>query len=115
MTKIYTLSAVSADGQDTSIGILVDDDEKLREWLCDVRRHVVVENFKFRWAVTPRSIAFPLLGAFAALYTREGLYIEARLFYEDYYRDALYPIGALWRMLFKDTRPSLGWCVTVKV
>lgn len=118
MTKRYELSAVAADGQDTSIGILVDD-ANLREWLSHVRGRTVTENFRFQWSDNPRAIMFPFRGMFAAVYRRDGIHIEGRLFYEDRYQDGLYSLDELCRMLFKGIRrirpSSLGWCVAVKV
>ena len=116
MRKVYTLPAVTADGQDTSIGVAVNDDTKLREWLCNVRRHRITGPcFNFRWSQDPRDRVFSLLGSFYVAPRMDGIYVKLNLCYEDYYRDALYPLGDLWRMLFKDTRPSLGWCITVTV
>lgn len=117
MIKICTLSAVAADGQDTSIEVLISDGS-LREWLLQVRSCIVTENFMFCWAKTPRATVFPFRGMFAVLYRPDGIYIEERLFFEEYYRDALYPLDDFCRMLrmpYKCIRPSLGWCVTVKV
>lgn len=118
MTKRYELSAVAADGQDTSIGILVDD-ANLREWLSHVRGRTATDNFRFQWADNPRAIVFPFRGMFAAVYIRDQIYIEEHLFYENLYCDGLYPLDEFCRMLFKGirrTRPSsLGWCITVKV
>lgn len=114
MIKIHTLPAVTADGQDTSIGVLIYD-ESLREWLSRARRRIVVENFRFCWAVNPCSTVFHLRGAFAVIYRRDGIYIEERLFCEEFYRDAQYPLDDFYRMIFKVTRPSLGWCITVTV
>ena len=117
MTKVYTLSAVAADGQDTNIRILVDD-AKLREWLYRVRCRIVAENFRFQWAENPRTPVFPFRGMFAAVYIQDRIYIEGQLFYEDRYSDALYPLDEFCRMVstpFKGDRPLLGWCVTVTV
>lgn len=115
MIKRYILPAVTADGQDTSICIVVDDYAKLREWLYNVRCHIAVSRFSFYWAQDPRASRFPLIGSFCWAYRMDGIYIKMRLCYEDYYRDVLYPLDDLWRMLYKSERPSLGWCITVKV
>lgn len=117
MTKVYTLSAVAADGQDTNIRILVDD-ANLREWLCRVRRRIVTENFRFQWTENPRIPVFPFRGMFVAVYIRDRIYIEGQLLYEDRYRDAMYPLDDFYRMIatpFKGERPSFGLCVTVTV
>lgn len=116
MAKRYTLPTVTVDGQDTSVGVLVDDEAKLREWLHDARRCVIVDSFRFRWAEDPRSTEFPLLGHLGVLwYYQGGLYIKLNLCYGGYYRDVLYPIDEFCRMLFKSTRPAFGWCITVTV
>lgn len=117
MRKRYTLPAVTVDGQDTSIGIVVKDDAKLRSWLYAVRNHIDVPRFSFYWAQDPRASRFPLIGSFLAARRMDGIYVKLQLCYEDYYRDVLYPIDDLYSMLmsFKSTRPSLGWCITVTV
>lgn len=117
MTKVYTLSAVAADGQDANIRILVDD-AKLREWLYRVRCRTVEENFRFQWAENPRIPVFPFRGMLAVVYMQDRIYIEEQLFYEEYYRDALYPLDEFCKMIrtpFKGDRPSFGLCVTVTV
>ena len=117
MTKVHTLSAVAADGQDTNIRILVDD-TNLREWLHRVRCRIVAENFRFQWTANLRTPVFPFRGMFAAVYIQDRIYIEEQLFYEEYYRDALYPLDEFCKMIrtpFKCDRPSFGLCVTVKV
>lgn len=112
--KRYTLPSITADGQDTSIGVEIDD-AKLRSWLCAVKTHIVVDNFRIHWAPDPRAPGFNLLGAFCVVHRMDGIYVKLQLCYEDYYRDVLYPIGNLWRMLYESERPSLGWCITVTV
>lgn len=117
MTKVYTLSAVAADGQDTNIRILVDD-ANLREWLYRVRCRTVAENFRFQWTENPRIPVFPFRGMLAAVYMQDRIYIEEQLFYEYYYRDALYPLDEFCKMVrtpFKGDRPAFGLCVTVTV
>lgn len=114
MRKRYTLPSITADGQDTSIGVEIDD-AKLREWLYRVRGRTVTENFRFQWAEHPRIPVFPFRGMFAAVYIQDRIYIEGRLFYENRYSDALYPLDEFCRRIFKGVRPSLGWCVTVTV
>jgi hypothetical protein len=115
MRKVYTLPAITVDGQDTSIGIDIADDAKLRSWLCAVKNHIVVPKFSFYWSQDPRAPRFYLLGSFLTAHRMDGIYVKLQLCYEDYYRDALYPIGDLWRMLYEIERPSFGLCVTVKV
>lgn len=114
MRKVYTLPAITADGQDTSIGVEIDD-AKLRSWLCAVKNHIVVDNFRMHWAPDPHSPGFNLLGSFCVAHRMDGIYVKLQLCFEDYYRDVLYPIGDLWRMLYKGDRPSFGLCVTVTV
>lgn len=117
MIKICTLPAITADGQDTSINVLIPDGS-LREWLLQVRSCIVTENFRFQWTDNPRTPVFPFRGMFAAVYMQDRIYIEGQLFYEDRYHDQLYPLDDFCRMIrtpFKCERPSLGWCVTVKV
>lgn len=114
MRKRYTLPAVTADGQDTSIGIEVDDVAKLREWLNDVKRLVAVDGFRFRWSKNPRSTAPILRGSFYTLWYPDGIYVKLKLYYEDY-RNMEYPLSDFCKMLFKSERPSLGWCITVTV
>lgn len=116
MRKVYTLPAITADGQDTSIGVEVDDSAKLRRWIYDVRsHHIVVPRFNFHWAPDPHAPGFNLLGSFYAVHRMDGIYVKLQLCYEDYYRDVLYPLSDLWSMLFNGIRPSLGWCITVTV
>lgn len=114
MIKRCALPAVTIDGQDTSIGIVIDDDAKLREWLNDVKRLVAVDNFRFHWAKNPHSTVPHYLGEFCVLWYRDGIYIKLKLCYEGYH-DVEYPLGDFYRMLFKSERPSLGWCITVTV
>jgi hypothetical protein len=115
MRKVYTLPALTADGQDTSIGISADD-AKLRSWLYDVKRHhIVTPCFNFHWSQDPRDRVFSLLGSFYVAHRMDGIYIKLNLCYEDYYRDALYPLDDLYSMLFKSERPSFCLCVTVTV
>lgn len=115
MITLLALPAITAEGQDTGIGVLISD-ESLREWLSRVRRRIVVENFMFSWAEDPRATVFRHKGEFAALRSHDGIYIEVRLRCEDAYRDVWYPIDEFCRMMpFKSERPSLGWCITVTV
>ena len=119
MIKRYTLSAVTADGQDTSIGVVIYDYAKLREWLLQVRSCIAVQSFNFNWDKNPRSTVPILVGSFCALWLQDGIYIKMKLFHNSYYRDAMYSLDEFCRMLFKSerpsARPSLGWCITVKV
>lgn len=115
MTKIYTLPAVTTDGQDTSIGILVDDAVNLREWLYNVRRHMVIENFRFHWFASPRATVYPIPGSFCVIYSLNGIYIKLQLCCRKYYRDGFYSLDEFCRMILKGTRPSLGWRITVTV
>ena len=116
MRKVYTLPAITVDEQDTSIGVEIEDDSKLREWLYDVRRHIVVPRFSFYWAQDPCASMFPLIGSFYVAHRMDGIYIKMNLCYEAYYRDVLYPLCDLYSMLFnKRERPSLGWCINVTV
>lgn len=118
MIKRYILPAVVEDGQDTSIGVVIYDYAKLREWLLQVRSCIAVQSFKFNWDTNPRSTVPIHLGSFCALWYQDGIYIKMTLYHEDY-RDAEYPLDDFCRMLFKSmrpsARPSLGWCITVKV
>lgn len=115
MRKRYTIPAVTADGEDTSIGVEIDDDAKLRSWLCAVKNHIVVDNFGFHWTPDPHAPGFNLLGSFLVAHRMDGIYVKVQLFFEDYYRDVLYPLDEFCRMLFKSERPSLGWRITVTV
>lgn len=118
MTKIYTLPAVTADGEDTSIGVEIDDAAKLRSWLCAVKNHIVVDNFMFHWAPDPHAPGFNLLGSFLVAHRMDGIYVKVQLCFEDYYRDVLYPLDEFCRMVrtsFKGDRPSFGWRITVTV
>lgn len=110
----YTLPAITADGQDTSVGVEITNDAKLREWLRDVKRFIAVDNFRFNWSRDPHAVMPYLLGEFCVLWYLDGIHIKLKLCHEDY-RDVEYPVGDLWRMLFEHTRPSLGWCVNVTV
>jgi hypothetical protein len=115
MTKRYILPTVTSDGQDTNISIVVDDDAKLREWLHNAKRHVPVGNFRLHWSTDTNATVFLLMGALSVVHRMDGIYVQLKLCYEDCYRDALYPIGDICRMLFKGERPSFGLCVTVTV
>ena len=117
MIKRFILPAVVADGQDTSVGVVIYDYAKLREWLLQVRSCIAVQSFKFNWDTNPRSTVPIHLGSFCALWYQDGIYIKMTLYHEDY-RDVEYPLGDFCRMMlmsFKCTRPSLGWRITVKV
>ena len=117
MRKIYTLPAITADGQDTSIGVVIYDYAKLREWLLQVRSCIAVQSFKFSWDKNPRSTVPIRLGSFCALWYPDGIYIKMTLYHEDY-SAAEYSLDEFYRMMlmpFKCTRPSLGWRITVKV
>ena len=116
MRKRYILPTVTADGRDTSIGIVIENDAKLRSWLRAVRSYIVVSKFSFYWAQDPRASRFPLIGSFYWAYRMDGIYVKMQLCCEDYYREVLYPIDDLYSMLFtKRERPSFGWCVNVTV
>lgn len=114
MRKRYTLPTVTADGQDTSIGIVVDDDAKLREWLNDVKRCIAVDTFRFHWSRNPHATAPHFLGVFCVLWYQDGIYIKLKLCYEDY-QNVEYPLDEFCRMLFKSERPTFGWRITVTV
>ena len=115
MIERYTLPAVTIDGQDTSIGIVVDNDAKLREWVNCVKRFEAEHIFRFHWDMSPRATMHQLLlGAFCVLWYQDGIYIKMKLYHEEY-RDVEYPLNDFCRMLFKSERPSLGWCITVTV
>lgn len=115
MTKRYTLPAITVDGRDTSISIVVDNDAKLRKWLCKVRCHIGVPKFRFHWSRDPYATEFNLVGSFLVVHRMSEIYVKLQLCYEDYYRDVLYSLDDLWRMLYGSERPSLGWCITVTV
>jgi len=118
MIKRYILPAVTADGQDTSVGVVIYDYAKLREWLLQVRSCIAVQSFNFNWDTNPRSTAPTLLGLFCVLWYQDGIYIKIKLCHRSYYCDAMYSLDEFCRMMlmpFKCTRPSLGWCITVKV
>lgn len=113
MITLLALPAVTAEGQDTGIGVLVDI-AKLREWLLHVRGHLN-PSFKFRWAEDPLASAFRRTGEFAALRSHDGIYIEVRLRSEDAYRDVWYPIDEFCRMMRIKRERSRDWCVAVNV
>ena len=113
MITLLALPAITAEGQDTGIGVLVDR-AKLREWLLQVRGHLI-PSFKFSWAEDPRATVFRHKGEFAALRSHDGIYIEVRLRCEDAYRDVWYPIDEFWRMMQLKRERSRGWCVTVNI
>lgn len=115
MTKRYTLPAVTVDGRDTNISIVVDNDAKLRKWLCKVRYHIGVPKFRFHWSRDPYATEFNLVGSLCVVHRMAGIYVKLQLCYEDYYRDGLYSLDEFCRMIFSGTRPSLGWCITVTV
>lgn len=114
MTKRYTLPAITADGRDTSISIVVDNDAKLRKWLCDVRSNRTVPRFRFHWSRDPYATEFNFVGSFLVAHGRDEIYVKLQLCYEDYC-DVLYSLDDLWRMLYGRERPSLGWCITITV
>lgn len=115
MKKRYILPAVTAEGQDTSIGVLIDDAASLREWLSCVRRREVVLSFRFHWFASPRSTVYPIPGSFCVIYSLDGIYIKLQLWCRKYYRDGFYSLEEFCRMIAKGTRPSLGWSITVTV
>lgn len=115
MRKVYTLSAITAEGQDTSIRVAIDDDAKLREWLFGLRRgRVVVQNFRFRWTSQLYTTVFPLRGSFWAECKWDGIYVVVNLGLEHCYINVEYPLYEFCSMI-KCARPALGWCITVKV
>lgn len=114
MVKRYTLPAVAIDGRDTSIEIAVDDVEKLRTWLHDVRILEETSPFMFQWAMSPRATMHQLLGAFCVYWQRDGIYVKMMLHHENYFGRE-YPLDEFCRMLFKSERPASGWCITVTV
>lgn len=116
MTKIYTLPAVTrVVGQDTSVGVLIDDDAKFREWLSCVKRRESVDYFRFRWSKQPRGKPFSYYGKFWALYKPGGIYIKPDLCYGIHYRGLEHPLNEFCRMVRCNERPSFGLRVTVKV
>lgn len=117
MIKRYILPAVTADRQDTSVGVVIYDYAKLREWLLQVRSCIAVQSFNFNWDTNPRSTVPILLGMFCVLWYQDGIYIKMKLCHEDY-RAVEYPLDDFCRMMlmpFKCTRPSFGWCINVTV
>lgn len=115
MIKRYILPAVTIDGQDTSIEIAVDDVEKLRTWLRDVKRLGDASPFGFQWARRPRATMHQLLGAFCVDWRRrDGIYVQMMLHHENYF-GRKYPLDEFCRMLFKSERPAFGWRITVTV
>lgn len=113
MITLLALPAVTAERQDTSVGVLVDS-AKLLEWLSKVRRHLR-PSFKFSWAEEPRATVFRHQGEFAALLGHDGIYIEVRLCNREHYREMWYPIDEFCRMMQPKLERSRGWCVTVNV
>lgn len=118
MIKRYILPAVTADGQDINVGVVIYDYAKLREWLLQVRGCIAVQSFRFNWDTNPRSTIPIHLGEFCALWLQDGIYIKMKLHRGSYYHDAMYSLDEFCRMVLmpvKCTRPSLGWCITVTV
>lgn len=114
MRKRYTLPAVAIDGRDTSIEIAVDDVEKLRTWLHNVRIREETSPFRFQWAMSPRATMHQLIGVFCVDWRRDGIYVKMMLGHESYF-GMKYPLDEFCRMLFKSERPSLGWRIIVTV
>lgn len=113
MINIYTLPAVPVEGRETSIGVSLND-TKLREWLSCARRRRLIAPFFFLYAEHPGDDEYNSLGTFRPGYDLGGIYVWVDLL-SARYREVSYPIDKFWRMLAKNTRPSLGLCVTVTV
>ena len=115
MNRRYTLPAVTVDGQNNSIGIEVHSASTLNKWVQDVRRQIIVPSFEFQWTEYPGVAKYyHLFGSFWPEHRQDGIHVVVRLCLEDYYNPE-YTLDEFYRMLSSGTRPSLGWCVTVKV
>lgn len=115
MRKRYTLPAVTREGQDAHVEVLIDA-VKLREWLSIIKRNVSVDHFRFHWFAYPHPAVFHYCGQLAAAYKPEGIYVKVNLCLSDSYSDVEYPIDKFWNILLKGRRPpSIGLCMTVKV
>lgn len=116
MTKIYKLPAITGDGQNTSVGVLIDDDVEFRKWLSLVKRRQTIVSFEFIWADHPPESSGRYWGRFCAVYKTEGIYVKAELLSTGgWYRDVKYPLDEFCRMVNCTVRPSLGLSVTVTV
>lgn len=111
---MYTLPAITVEGQKTSVGVVIDD-VKFRKWLSRVRKCQTRGYFGFRWFEHPHIIAIPLSGEFFVVYRPEGIYLKFELCFPRRYQDVEYPLDEFCRMLFEGRRPSFGLRVTVKV
>lgn len=115
MRKLYTLPAVTINGQDTSIGIKVRCASTFSKWAHDLRRQILVPPFKFNWTEYPDVTKYyTLFGSFCPEYRRDGIHVVVNLCIDSYHNPE-YTLAEFCRMLSKGTRPSLGWCITVKV
>lgn len=115
MTKRYTLPAVTVDGQNNSIGIKVNSASTLNKWVHDVSRRIIVQPFNFHWTEYPDVAEYyHLFGEFCPEYRQDCIRIVANLCISSYHNPE-YTLAEFCRMLSSGTRPSLGWCVTVKV
>ena len=114
MIRRYTLPAVTVEGQDTSIGVSLND-KKLREWLSRVTRRESVNDFTFLFAKDPNETECNRLGMFRPRERLGCIYVWVELL-SARYRDVEYPLDKFCRMMVKTSRPSsIGMCITVKV
>lgn len=115
MRKVYTLPAITTDGQDTSIGIKVNSASTLNTWVRDLSGRMIVQPFKFYWTEYPDVAEhYSLFGEFCPEYRQDGIRIVVNLCIYSYHNPE-YTLSEFCRMLSSGTRPALGWCATVKV
>lgn len=116
MSRRYTLSAVTVDGQANSIGIEVRCASTFNKWARDLRRQIIVPPFKFQWTEYPGVAKYyHLFGSFCPEHRQDGIHVVVKLCLEDSYYNPEYTLAEFYRMITKGSRPTLGWCVAVKV
>ena len=114
--KHYILPVTTVDWFETTVGLEVRCVSTFKQWVRDLRSRTIVQPFRFYWTERPGAIEYyNLFGSFCPEYRRDGIYVVVNLCLEDRYINIGYPLTEFCRMISEDTRPSLGWCITVKV
>lgn len=114
--KRYILPVTTVEWFATTVGIEVFCVSTFRQWVRDLRRRIRVPAFKFYWTECPGAIKYyNLFGSFCPEYRRDGIYVVVNLCAEAHYINIGYPLAEFCRMISEDTRPDLGWYITVKV